>query len=93
MKPAPFAYADPRTLDETLALLRAHGDEAKLLAGGQSLVPLLNLRLARPGVLVDLNHVAGLDGLRVEGSVLRVGAMVRQRAVELLNEINAPVPV
>jgi CO/xanthine dehydrogenase FAD-binding subunit len=74
MKPAPFRYERPTTVEETVSLLREHGDEAKLLAGGQSLVPLLNLRLARPGVIVDINRVAGLD--RRDGT--RVGATVRQ---------------
>jgi carbon-monoxide dehydrogenase medium subunit len=81
MKPAPFLYRRPESLDEALALLREHGDEAKVLAGGQSLVPLLNMRLARPGVLVDLNRVGGLDRIEANGSV-RVGALVRQRELE-----------
>ncbi len=82
MKPAPFAYVDPRTLDEVVEHLTRHGDEAKLLAGGQSLVPMLNLRLARPSVIVDLNRVTGLDAI-VEGEgTLRAGALVRQRALE-----------
>jgi 2-furoyl-CoA dehydrogenase FAD binding subunit len=75
MKPAPFAYERPSTVEETVVLLREHGDEARLLAGGQSLVPLLNLRLARPGVIIDINRVAGLD--RREAA--RIGATVRQR--------------
>ncbi len=66
MKPAPFLYERPTSVEETVALLREHGDEAKVLAGGQSLVPLLNLRLSRPAVLVDINRVEGLD--RHEGS-------------------------
>src|SRR5439155_24163989 len=81
VKPPPFLYRRPESLDEALALLHEHGDEAKVLAGGQSLVPLLNMRLARPSVLVDLNQVPGLDGIDVNGSV-RVGALVRQRALE-----------
>jgi carbon-monoxide dehydrogenase medium subunit len=81
VKPAPFLYERPESLDEALALLHEHGDEAKVLAGGQSLVPLLNMRLARPGVLVDLNRVAGLDRIEANGSV-RVGPLVRQRALE-----------
>lgn len=82
MKPAAFEYYAPRTVDEAVALLKAHGDEAKLLAGGQSLVPLMNMRLARPGVIIDLNRTRGLDGLREQRGVLRIGAMVRQRAAE-----------
>jgi carbon-monoxide dehydrogenase medium subunit len=84
VKPAPFLYRRPDSLDEALALLHEHGDEAKVLAGGQSLVPLLNMRLARPSVLVDLNRVAGLDRIEANGSepVGRVGALVRQRELE-----------
>jgi CO/xanthine dehydrogenase FAD-binding subunit len=75
LKPPPFTYFSPESLDEALDLLREHGDEAKVLAGGQSLVPVLNFRLLRPSVLVDINHVAGLDS--TQGNV--VGAIVRQR--------------
>jgi carbon-monoxide dehydrogenase medium subunit len=75
VKPAPFRYERPDTIDEAAALLAEHGDEAKVLAGGQSLVPLLNLRLVRPAVVVDVNHVEAL-GHRSDGDV---GATVRQR--------------
>jgi CO/xanthine dehydrogenase FAD-binding subunit len=79
VKPAPFDYAAPRTLDDALALL---GEDAKPLAGGQSLVPLLNFRLARPKLLVDLNGVEGLAGLRLRAGSLWIGALTRQRALE-----------
>jgi carbon-monoxide dehydrogenase medium subunit len=82
VKPAPFDYLTPTSVDETLAILREHEDDAKVLAGGQSLVPMLNFRLARPEVLVDINRVAGLDGIKVEDGALRIGAMVRHRALE-----------
>lgn len=82
MKPPRFDYLAPRTLDEALGILATHGEHAKVLAGGQSLVPLLNFRLVRPGYLVDLNEIAGLDGIRVESGRLAIGAMTRQRAVE-----------
>ncbi|MGY1703446.1 FAD binding domain-containing protein [Geodermatophilus sp. SYSU D00697] len=82
MKPAPFDYLAPTTVEETLAVLREHGDDAKVLAGGQSLVPMLNFRLARPAVLVDVNAVAGLDEVAVDGETLTLGATVRQRALE-----------
>src|SRR5678815_1921939 len=82
MKPPRFAYLAPRSIDEALAVLAAHGTEAKVLAGGQSLVPLLNFRLVRPTYLVDLNEVAGLDTVRLEQGSLVIGAMARQRAVE-----------
>lgn len=83
MKPAPFAYDAPETLDEALVLLAEHGDDAKVLAGGQSLVPLLNFRLVRPARLIDLNRVAGLDGME-HG---RIGAMTRGRAVERESDV------
>jgi CO/xanthine dehydrogenase FAD-binding subunit len=66
MKPPPFAYDDPQSLGEALDPLADYGDEAKVLAGGQSLVPLLNFRLARPERLVDVNGVSELDYVRVE---------------------------
>ena len=83
MKPPPFEYKDPRSLDEALALLAEYGDEGKVLAGGQSLVPLLNFRLAQPSVLVDVNRVAELSYLRREGGRLRIGAICRQARLEL----------
>lgn len=82
MKPAPFAYHAPTSIDEALALLAEHGDEAKPLAGGQSLVPLMNFRLARPAHLVDLNRVAELAYIRSEDGAVRIGAMTRQREIE-----------
>ena len=82
MKPPRFDYLSPRSTDEALAILARHGDEAKVLAGGQSLVPLLNFRLVRPGYLVDLNDVGGLSGIRLDDGHLAIGAMTRQRAVE-----------
>ncbi len=80
MKPAPFLYERPATVDEALALLAEHGDEAKVLAGGQSLVPLLNMRMARPTVLVDINRVGNLDNRSRMDSAVRCGALVRQAA-------------
>jgi len=76
VKPAPFRYADPRSLDEALAVLSAETG-AKVLAGGQSLLPLLSMRLAAPAVLVDLNRVPGLDAVEATGDGVRVGALVR----------------
>ena len=76
MKPPPFAYADPDTLDAALAVLAEHGDDATVLAGGQSLIPLLNLRLARPEVVLDLRRVASLVDWSVDDGGLRAGAMV-----------------
>jgi CO/xanthine dehydrogenase FAD-binding subunit len=82
MKPPRFDYVLPRSLDEALGILAEHGDRAKALAGGQSLVPLLNFRLVRPAYLVDLNEIPGLDHIRIDGGRLAIGAMTRQRAVE-----------
>jgi carbon-monoxide dehydrogenase medium subunit len=81
MKPARFAYHTPASVDEAVALLARYGGEAKLLAGGQSLVPLLNFRLSRPAALVDLNRIAALAYIREDAGHVRLGAMTRQRAI------------
>jgi carbon-monoxide dehydrogenase medium subunit len=81
VKPSRFTYLAPTSIDEVARVLDEHGDDAKVLAGGQSLVPMLNLRLAAPEVLVDLNRVPGLDYIRVEGDALAIGAMTRHRTV------------
>jgi carbon-monoxide dehydrogenase medium subunit len=97
MKPAPFRYLAPRSLEETLALLAEHGGEAKLLAGGQSLVPAMNFRLARPAVLIDCNGVDELAyiaaGENAPGAALRIGAMTRQRAVERSADVARETPL
>jgi carbon-monoxide dehydrogenase medium subunit len=83
MKPAPFKYCAPTTIEEALAHLSEHGYDAKVLAGGQSLIPMLNFRLAQPAVLVDLNNVSELFYIRPdENGGLRLGAMTRQSQVE-----------
>jgi carbon-monoxide dehydrogenase medium subunit len=82
VKPAPFEYSRPQTLDEALRVLAALGDEAKVLAGGQSLLPILSMRLASPHHLVDINRLAELAYVRVEADVVRVGALARHAAVE-----------
>lgn len=93
MKPAPFEYVDPRTVDEAVALLATHGDDAKVLAGGQSLVPMLALRLARPSVVIDVNRVTGLGEITPApgGPTVSVGALVRQRALERWATERAPL--
>lgn len=78
MKPAPFDYVVPHSLEEALAIMAEHGYDAKLLAGGQSLVPMMNFRLAQPALLVDLNRVTELDTIDRDGSDLLLGSMVRQ---------------
>ena len=82
MKPPVFEYTAAGSIDEALAELEQHGDAAKLLAGGQSLVPLLNMRLATPERLIDLNRVAELAYVTERAGGLAIGAMTRQRAVE-----------
>ncbi len=82
MKPAPFEYFRPRTVDEALSLLAEHGGDAKPLAGGQSLIPAMNFRLATPAVLVDLNGVTALDFIKQQPGEIRIGGMTRQRRVE-----------
>jgi CO/xanthine dehydrogenase FAD-binding subunit len=93
MKPASFEYVAPRTLDEVLARLADLGDDAKLLAGGQSLVPAMNMRLARPKVLIDLGRVQGLDGIHAENGSLALGALVRQRTAERSEAVRRGVPL
>jgi aerobic carbon-monoxide dehydrogenase medium subunit len=82
MKPVVFDYHDPRTIREALDLLARHRDDAKILAGGQSLMPMLNFRLARPRVVIDINRLTELDYLREDNGAVRVGALTRQRTVE-----------
>ena len=93
MKPAAFQYRAPATLDEALDLLR-NNDEAKLLAGGQSLVPVLNFRLASPPLLIDLNRIAALAGISQEadGSLV-IGAMTRNRAIEKSESVRRANPL
>ncbi|MFV2006996.1 MAG: xanthine dehydrogenase family protein subunit M [Longimicrobiales bacterium] len=94
MKPAAFEYHRPDTVEEVLHLLAEYGDEAKLLAGGQSLIPTMNFRLAQPSVLIDLNRVEGLDGLdEADGGGLRLGAMVHQAAAEKSALVAERVPL
>lgn len=81
MYPAAFEYFAPRTVGEALDLLARHGDEAKILAGGQSLLPMMKLRIASPRYLVDVNRIDGLSGLRREGDRLVVGALCRHAEI------------
>ena len=92
MKPPPFRYHDPTSLDEALDLL-APLDNAKLLAGGQSLMPMLNLRLAFPDDVVDLNRIEGLAYVRESGSRVSIGAMTRQREVERSDLVGRVCPI
>src|SRR5712692_3458385 len=93
VRPAAFEYFAPRAIEEALDLLARHGTDAKPLAGGQSLVPMMNMRLARPAVLVDLNRVAALAAVRAEPGSLRLGALLRQSALERDARIAAAAPL
>jgi carbon-monoxide dehydrogenase medium subunit len=93
VKPAPFRYADPGSLDEALEVLATEGAGAKVLAGGQSLLPLLSMRLAAPTTLVDINRVPGLDAVEVTGDGVRVGALVRHNALLRSAEAAAVQPL
>ena len=92
MKPAPFTYHDPTSVAETVGLL-SRLDNAKLLSGGQSLMPMLNMRYLQPDHVVDLNGVAGLDGIVIEGERLVLGSMVRQRDLELSHTVRRGCPL
>ena len=93
MKPAKFDYYAPTTRDEVLELLGQHGYDAKALAGGQSLMPMMNLRLARPAVVVDINRVEGLSGISSDGGGMTIGSMTRQRQLERSVEVTERFPV
>lgn len=93
MKPPRFEYFEPDTLDAALRLVADHGDEAKVLAGGQSLVPMLNFRLVRPQVLVDVNRLAGLAYMREGDGGLALGALTRQRDAERSALVRARCPL
>jgi carbon-monoxide dehydrogenase medium subunit len=93
LKPAAFAYARARSLDHAIALLGEHQGEAKLLAGGQSLIATLNMRLSSPSLLVDINGVAGLDGVSVKDGMVEIGALTRHVTLERSAEIARHAPL
>ena len=82
MKPAPFRYFAASSLEEALALKAEHGDEAKFLAGGQSLIPAMNFRMAQPAVLIDINPLAALSYVKADGKAIRIGALTRYRTLQ-----------
>jgi carbon-monoxide dehydrogenase medium subunit len=94
LKPAPFEYSAPESLEAALELLREHGDDAKLLAGGQSLIPVMNFRLAQPAMLIDLNGLGELDYIRRdENGGLRIGALTRMSRLEREAELGRVAPL
>lgn len=93
MKPAAFEYLRPASLEEAKAMLATHGDDAKILAGGQTLVPMLNFRLAAPAVLIDINEIPGLDRIESDAGDLRLGALVRWHQIEESEVVAAANPL
>ncbi|MGH6728274.1 MAG: FAD binding domain-containing protein, partial [Pseudolabrys sp.] len=92
MKPAPFAYKKARSLDEAIALLGEHKD-ARLLAGGQSLIATLNMRLSAPSLLIDINAIGGLDGIAVKSGAVEIGALTRHAGAERSDIIAKHAPL
>ena len=82
MFPRPFEYVSPSSVDDAVALMGEYGEKAKLLAGGQSLIPIMKLRLASPQIVVDLNRIRGLSGIREDGDAVVIGSMTRHREIE-----------
>src|SRR5215475_2758582 len=93
MIPASFDYHAPQTLDEALAFLRDHPDEAKVLSGGMSLLPLLKLRLGAADHLVDIGRIPGLEYIKEEGGFLKIGGRTRESALERSEIIKAKYPI
>ncbi|MGH3633451.1 MAG: FAD binding domain-containing protein [Candidatus Dormibacteria bacterium] len=93
MKSPPFEYHEPRTVEDAVAALTPAGRDCSVLAGGQSLLPLLNLRRVRPDAVVDINRVAGLDGIRITADAVRIGALARLRTLERVPSLREALPI
>jgi carbon-monoxide dehydrogenase medium subunit len=93
MIPPSFEYMRPATISDAIALLQKYGDEAKILSGGQSLIPMMKLRLARPGWLIDINAVPGLANIHEEGGYLKIGGLVREADIETSALIRSKYPI
>jgi len=93
MIPTPFEYVRPKTLEEAIGCLEVHGEEAKILAGGHSLLPAMKLRLAQPGVIIDLGGIEGLDAIRADQKGVSIGAMTTHYAIESSNVITSKCPL
>jgi len=93
MIPPAFEYLRPKTLPEAVAMLQQHGDDAKILSGGQSLIPMMKLRLARPSHLIDINRVTGLSYIKEEGGFLKIGGLTREADLEASDLIRKKYPL
>jgi len=93
LKPAPFAYVRAETLDQVFDLLDEHGDDARILAGGQSLMATLNMRLSAPEILIDINGIDGLSDITTEGDTLKIGALARHSQVLESSDVAAYAPL
>jgi len=93
VKPAKFNYHSPTSIDDALTILERYQGDARPLAGGQSLVPMMNFRLATPAAIVDLNRIPGLAGIDESGGVVRIGAMARQRQIEFAPLLRGKLPL
>jgi carbon-monoxide dehydrogenase medium subunit len=93
MIPPSFEYLRPKTVPEAVAMLQQHGDEAKILSGGQSLIPMMKLRLARPGFLIDINRIAGLSYVKEDGGYLKIGGLTREAELEASPVVRSKYPI
>jgi carbon-monoxide dehydrogenase medium subunit len=93
MIPPSFEYLRPKTVPEAVAMMQQHGDEAKILSGGQSLIPMMKLRLARPAVLVDINRISGLSYVKEEGGYLKIGGLTREAELEASPLVRSKYPI
>ncbi len=93
MIPPAFEYLRPQTIPEALAMLQKHGDDAKILSGGQSLIPMMKFRLARPAVLIDINRIKGLSYIKEDGGFLKIGGLTREADVEASELIRSKYPL
>jgi len=93
MIPPSFEYLRPNTIPEAIAMLQQHGDAAKILSGGQSLIPMMKLRLARPAILIDINRISGLSHIKEEGGYLKIGGLTREAELEFSPLVRSKYPI
>ena len=93
MIPPSFEYLRPKSISEAIQMLQQHGDDAKILSGGQSLIPMMKLRLARPGILIDINRIAGLSHIKEEGGFLKIGGLAREAELESSPLVRSKYPI